>query len=187
MTQIDQTKLSQFESLDLKTGAHSADKAGVKMCAMEAAAWLANEPHSDKPQCVCPVIASFMRSYNDKVDDETRQLLKPYVVKVLNTKSTKEDEVRRGFIAADYACRVFAPYVLEKKGLADDAAKLRALTPIVDKSTAYAANAAANAAYAAANAAANAAYAAANAAYATYAAANAATYAAADAAAWPVR
>jgi hypothetical protein len=59
---------------------------------MEAAAWLADEPHSDHPQCVSPVIASFMRAYNDQVDDGTRQLLKPYVVKVLNTRSANPQD-----------------------------------------------------------------------------------------------
>jgi hypothetical protein len=40
---------------------------------MELASMLAGEPFSDQPKSVCPVVAAFLRGYNDAVDDETRQ------------------------------------------------------------------------------------------------------------------
>jgi hypothetical protein len=69
VTKIDQDRLN---ALVLKHGSHKSPDTG--MCAMEAVAWLAGERHSDKPQCVCPVIASFLRTWNDGMgnDDETR-------------------------------------------------------------------------------------------------------------------
>ena len=30
---------------------------------------LAGEPFNDRPQSVCPVIGSFLRAYNDRIDD----------------------------------------------------------------------------------------------------------------------
>ena len=51
MTERDVTFLGP---LSLEKGAH---KRGSGMCAMEAAAYIAGEPHSDHPVCVSPVIA----------------------------------------------------------------------------------------------------------------------------------
>lgn len=49
-------RLAEFETRELESGNHDA---GGGMCAMEAAAWIAGEPHSDDPKCVCPIIAAF--------------------------------------------------------------------------------------------------------------------------------
>ncbi len=49
---------------------------------MEAAAFIAGEPWSDHPACVCPVIAAFMRSWNDGLSDKDRnRLLLPLIPK----------------------------------------------------------------------------------------------------------
>jgi hypothetical protein len=48
----DRAKL--LPSITLKSGAHSPND-GTAMCAMELAAWIAGEPWSDHPPCVCPV------------------------------------------------------------------------------------------------------------------------------------
>ena len=48
-------------------------------CVMEAVAYVAGEPWSDHPQCACPVLTSFLISWNDALDDVTRQRLKPYI------------------------------------------------------------------------------------------------------------
>lgn len=53
-------RMEKFASLTLHEGAHKDPADG--MCAMEAAAWIAGEPHSDHPACACPVIGAFMRS-----------------------------------------------------------------------------------------------------------------------------
>ena len=162
-----------LRTLVLKSGSHISIAAG--MCAMEAVAWLANEPHSDAPQCACPVIAAFVRRLNDRMpDDATRtKYLRPLLKKIVGTRSTREVEIKRGYIAADFACREAAPMALEARGRKGDAAKLRALDPIVDKASARRAQAAADAHAAAASVSASAADATA-AAYAADAAADAA-------------
>jgi hypothetical protein len=188
-------RLAQLESMVLLGGAHPDDDG---KCAMEAVAWLANEPHSDAPSCTCRVIASFVRRLNDRIsDDETRtRLLRPLIRTLIGTVGDRRVMIKRGYIAADFAVRVAAPIALESRGRTVDADTLRALDPIIDRETAlkaraaaaYAADAdaAAYAAYAAAAAAAAgaAAGAAAYAAYAAYAADDAAYAAAADAAAY---
>jgi hypothetical protein len=52
---------------------------------MELASMLAGEPFSDHPPSVCPVIAAFMRVYNDAVDDDHRQDLYAYASKVVGS------------------------------------------------------------------------------------------------------
>jgi len=98
-----------LEGITLRASSHRDRSAGV--CAMEAVAWLAGEPHSDAPQCACPVIGAFLRSWNDALpDDATRTLLlRPLLPLVLNTRSTKAVEVKRSYLALDWLARVHAP------------------------------------------------------------------------------
>jgi hypothetical protein len=56
---------------------------------MELASMLAGEPFSDHPQCVCPVIGSFLRSYNDSIDDARRQDLYEYAAAVVGSRSSE--------------------------------------------------------------------------------------------------
>jgi hypothetical protein len=166
------TQKPSLRTLKLKNGSHTSIAKGV--CAMEAVAWLAGEEHSDRPQCACPVIASFVRGLNDRMpDDATRtKYLRPVLKSIVGTRSTREIEIKRAYIAADFGCREAAPMALDARGRKEDAAKLRSLDPIVDKASAKRAQAAAYAAFAAY--AASAAYAAASADSADSAAAYAA-------------
>jgi hypothetical protein len=188
MIHIDESKLAD---ITLEYGSHGSRKAG--MCAMEAVAFLANEPHSDAPKCACPVVASLIRRFNDRLpDDETRtRLLRPLLVKLVGSRSTPEVERKRAYLAADWAVRECTPLALESAKLTDEAAKLRALPPLVDAESARVGKEAARAArkvawdkYASASASAASAYAAdaADAAYAAYASASAYAADAADAA-----
>lgn len=47
---------------------------------------LADEPFSDRPGSVCPVIAAFLRGYNDHLDDVTRRSLYGLAVAVLGSR-----------------------------------------------------------------------------------------------------
>lgn len=125
------------EPLILRRGAHPTRDAG--MCAMEAVAYIAGEPHSDHPMCACPVIAAFIRRMNDNLpDDDTRtRLLGPLVPRIVGTRSTPEVERRRSLMALDWLIREYTPAWLDlTPALADHAAALRALPEIVDTDTA---------------------------------------------------
>ena len=56
---------------------------------------LAGESFTDHPACVCPVIGSFLRAYNDSVGDERRQDLYPYVSLVVGSVAPAEVERAR--------------------------------------------------------------------------------------------
>jgi hypothetical protein len=183
----DLTDLTTLDTLVLQQGSHETREAG--MCAMEAVAWLAGEPHSDHPQCACPVISRFIIRVNDRLGEDARnRLLKPFLRLLVGSKATREVEIRRGFVAADYAVRVFVPARLSRLGKKELADRLRSVGRIDSEASARAARVVAEQVYTdAASAASYAAYAASAAsyaaAYAAYAAASAAAYAAASAAA----
>jgi len=69
---------------------------------MEVASMLAAEPFSDEPRCVCPVIAEFLRTYNDQVDYERRQDLYEYASLVVDTREDMRAERRRANMCLDW-------------------------------------------------------------------------------------
>ena len=207
---IKPTKLAQLDTLTLDKNSHPAFDEGH--CAMEIVAWLADEEHTDRPSCTCPVIAAFVRRLNDGISStETRtRVLRPVLPLLLGTTSRPDVEHRRAWMATDWAIRFVTPKYLrltpslvsfaeqleglpevDRDSVAKEARAIliearRAAVVVVAAATSAAATSAAAYAAAATSAAAYAAYAAATSAAATSAAAYAAdaTYAAAYAAAY---
>jgi hypothetical protein len=93
----------------ISRGAHP--HRGNRVSLLEAVAWAAGEPHSDQPQCVCPVITSFGRSWNDSIssDEERALLLRPLIPRLIGSRSTAEVEMQRAFLALDWLVRVQVP------------------------------------------------------------------------------
>jgi hypothetical protein len=174
--QMDTTATITLDKLTLANGSHPSPDAGL--CIMEASAYFAGEPHSDAPKCVDPAIRRFLIALNDRMPDDVRQELKPYVLRVIGTATTDEAvRWRRAWLLVDWAAKHALPAALELIGAHCWADELRALPDVVDRETAWQtvfwtqfareeaarlhAAADADAAYAAAYAAADAAYAAA--------------------------
>ena len=63
-------RLKALGEIHLSSGAHNNIENGY--CAMELVAYAAGEPFSDHPNCVCPVIAAFLRNWNDSLKDDER-------------------------------------------------------------------------------------------------------------------
>jgi hypothetical protein len=122
-------KLSMIEEMPLKVGSHESIADG--MCIMEAVAYVAGESWTDSPQCASPVIAAFLRSYNDSVNDEVRQTLKQYIPRLIGTRGDDALEERRSLIAADWLVRVHTPAWLRLAGLTVQADALASLPEIV--------------------------------------------------------
>ncbi len=132
MSPILEDRLALLAAQPLEYGAHSE---GAGMCAMEAASWIAGEPWSDEPDCVCPTIGAFMRSWNDGLpnDAERDRLLKPFIPKVIGTKGSPALAEARGYLALDWLVRVYTPAWLElKPELRSHAQALRALEVLRD-------------------------------------------------------
>jgi hypothetical protein len=79
------------QTIKLSKGKHSSPRDGA--CVMELASMLAGEKFTDHPESVCPAIGSFLRAYNDAVEDDRRQDLYAYASQVVGTRSC--DEVER--------------------------------------------------------------------------------------------
>ena len=119
--------------ISLHRGGHNDRTNGL--CIMEVASWMAGEPHSDHPACVCPVIGAFLRSWNDALptNEDRDRLLKPLTEIILSTKATREIELTRAMMCVDWSIRVWLPEFLSlTPALAEHANALRATKPIQD-------------------------------------------------------
>lgn len=123
---IDKKRLERIKTL--KASSHDSFRQGA--CILEAASYIAREPWSDHPECVCPVIGAFLRSWNDDLpDDERTALLLPLVPAIVGTRNPALAE-RRSLMAADWLVRTHTPAWLDLAGLTAQAESLRSLPEI---------------------------------------------------------
>jgi hypothetical protein len=125
-----------YDRYRLSAGRHPRAEQG--RCAMEWVAHLAGEAHSDRPECVSPLVGAFARSWNDALDETTRQRLRPYLGRMIGTAGDGLDDAR-AWRCADWLARTGAPELLSLAGLVDEAAALRGLRPVCDAASARAA------------------------------------------------
>jgi hypothetical protein len=81
------------KTASLRRGRHASPEDGA--CVMELASMLAGEGFSDHPRSVCPVIASFLRVYNDEVSDRDRHELLAYAPSTIGTRGDRRLQRRR--------------------------------------------------------------------------------------------
>jgi len=91
------------QTIKLSKGKHSSPEGGA--CVMELASMLAGEPFTDHPESVCPAIGSFLRAYNDAIDDHRRQDLYAYAARVVGSRSSYEIECARTDRLAEWAAQ----------------------------------------------------------------------------------
>jgi hypothetical protein len=71
----------------LAAGAHASPEKGV--CVVELASLIAKEEFGDRPGCVCPVIAAFLRGWNDRAPHAERQRLGPYASRIVGSRADR--------------------------------------------------------------------------------------------------
>ena len=100
------------------------------LCIMSAVAYLANEPHSDRPACACPVLTEAAILINDGPwwadANERTAALAPIAERLVGTRSTHEIEHKRSEMFVRACLSEFAPdaldlaaFMLGTAGLAD--------------------------------------------------------------------
>jgi hypothetical protein len=119
-----------YSDYTLAYGTHATPDEG--RCAMEWVSHLAGEPHSDQPRCVSPVLRAVCIALNDGLDDEARQALRPYLSRTIGTAEDGLDPAR-AWMALDWLIRDYSPCWLEAGSLAEPAAVLRSLEPVLDE------------------------------------------------------
>ncbi|HZE06416.1 MAG TPA: hypothetical protein VE127_14395 [Solirubrobacteraceae bacterium] len=90
-----------YQTIKLSKGKHASPHDGA--CVMELASMLAGEPFSDHPASVCPVIGSFLRSYNDSIDADRRQSLYEYASKAVGSRGGQRVQEARAARLASWA------------------------------------------------------------------------------------
>jgi hypothetical protein len=95
MTQV------SHQTVRLSQGKHRGPDHGA--CVMELSSMLAGEPFSDRPRCVDPVIAGFLRTYNDGIDDQRRQDLYPLAALVVGTRAVAGVQAERARMCLKWA------------------------------------------------------------------------------------
>src|SRR5258707_9999258 len=124
-----------LKTLTLAKGGH--ENRGDGLCLMEAVAWFAGKPPSDRPPCVSPVLGAYGRTLNDVLPDIPRQELKQFIPQLPGTAGDGKDETR-GYIALDWLIRTWTPAWLDLAGLTAEAASLRDFRRIADLAAARA-------------------------------------------------
>jgi hypothetical protein len=96
----DQSSRRSVASVRLEPGRHRSPDHGV--CVVELASMIGGERFSDRPDCVCPVIGAFLRSWNDAVSYADRQRLEPYASRVVGTGGDRRISTDRRDICLSY-------------------------------------------------------------------------------------
>ena len=109
-------------------GSHTTPEEGVSV--MELVSYLAGESFSHRPTNASGVISEFLFVWNDALDDDDRQMLRPYAQRVVGTASSPEVERRRSLLALDWQRRTFLPTWLQLAGLEMDATACEELPPL---------------------------------------------------------
>jgi hypothetical protein len=108
----------------LSHGSHTSAADG--RCAMEWVAYLAGEKHSDQPVCVSPVLRRYCIALNDRLGDEDRQKLRPYLARTIGTVGDGLDE-QRIQMCREFLLHHTLPRHLDAAGRHEAAQRLRDL------------------------------------------------------------
>lgn len=122
-----------LETLFLEDGTHDTPEEGMSL--MEAVAYVAGEPHSDRPECASTVLAAFLRQWSNSLRDVDRQGLKPLIPRLIDSAAAGHVEARRAWMAADWLIRTHSTAWLDLAGLGVHATVLRHLPELVDRAT----------------------------------------------------
>jgi hypothetical protein len=88
-------------TIEIRPGKHPSPAHGA--CVVELASILAGEPFSDRPASVCPVIAGFLRGYNDLMPEHGRDELYAYAALVVDTATSRSIRRHRAHRILEWA------------------------------------------------------------------------------------
>src|SRR6185503_20276775 len=98
-------EVSRHPQPRLEFGSHASPDDGV--CVVELASLISGEDFSDRPDCVCEVIAAYLRSWNDRLGHRERQRLSPYADRVVGTRADRATRALRRDICLSAAGTVY--------------------------------------------------------------------------------
>lgn len=99
--------IASLAGITLKRGGHPSMEHGL--CLMEAVSYFAKEPHSDHPQCACPMLTGMGMMLNDSLsNDEKRAELKPLIPMLVGTRGDGHYRARI-LLYAKMVCSIMFP------------------------------------------------------------------------------
>lgn len=120
----------------VKTLAAGRHASAEGLCALEAVAYVAGEPHSDQPACASPSLAAFIETWSDRLPQDARDaLILPLVPRLVGTRGSDALERRRVALVVDWLVRTHVPawFRLAKLNVeADELADRSALADVAD-------------------------------------------------------
>ncbi|MGH9185990.1 MAG: hypothetical protein ACRD0U_09280, partial [Acidimicrobiales bacterium] len=117
--------LPELDAVVLEPTPHA--ERGNRLTVMELAAWLAQEPHSDQPSAVSPVVGAFARWLAAGLDDDRRQRLTTIAPRMVGTSGDADDDRARRWMAAHWLVTRATATALRLAGLVATADQLSAL------------------------------------------------------------
>ena len=138
---------AKLDSLKILRGNHPQPNGGVEACAMDAAylRWAVKQGWpkkkivagwTDSLDCVCPLIGSFVRRWNDAISDDVvrTRIFSPDLLDLLpGTKGDDAVLLRRMWLAIDWDLRTRTPAFLRLSKLDACADAIEALPPIMSQ------------------------------------------------------
>lgn len=130
-------RIAQIERIQLDSGSHQPPTGpdDIACCVMEAVSYVAGEPWTDHPKCASPILTSFLIAWNDRLDDQDRQILKPYIPRLVGTNTGQADETTRRYMLTDWVVHEAMPGLLRQANMTDHATLLEQLVAITDPSS----------------------------------------------------
>jgi hypothetical protein len=104
------------------------------MCVMEAVAYVAGEPFSDHPKCASRVLTDFLIGLNDRWSADDRQLLKPFIPRLVGTNTGENDEETRRWMITDWLVHEYAPAIFRHVGLTAEAEEFEQFAAVTGSS-----------------------------------------------------
>lgn len=105
------TNIADIWKYDLRRG--NTDHPANGACLFDAGMWLVYGRIGDEPPCSCPVIRRYGIGLNDNMDDEQRQLLKPFILRIVGNRDPAAEPERLHYIVLETARQV-VPLALER-------------------------------------------------------------------------
>jgi len=116
-------KITDMKDTKLFKGIYTNNAQGANV--MELASYMAKEPWSNQPQCVCRVLAVYAARLNDGFDDEARQKLKSLIPLLINTRADSKIESKRSRFIVHRTLTTILPIFVDALGLKEVSARLR--------------------------------------------------------------
>ena len=125
MINYKEERLKEIQAMVLRHG--TGENLDDRLCIMQAVDYVASGSLSDYPSCACPFLTSYAIGLNDCWNEKDRQLLKPFIEKLIGTRDN--ETIVRAHLVIHRLITVILPLLTDHLKMPYDSAKLRSFQP----------------------------------------------------------